>query len=54
MAGFWHLNLSWVIKIKIPCLDRLQRIMNLNLTNLPRVVNLKILKFEINSKPIEF
>ena len=44
----------WVIKIQIPCLDSLQWVKDLDLTNLPRILNLKILEFKITFKPIEF
>ena len=30
----------WVIKIQIPCLDSLQWVKDLDLTNLPRILNL--------------
>ena len=42
-----------MIKIQIPCLDSLQRIKDLSLKNLPRILNLKIIEFEIISKLIE-
>ena len=44
----------WVIKIQIPCFDSLQKVKNLDLTNPSRILNLKILEFEITFKPIEF
>ena len=44
----------WVIKIQIPCFDSLQKVKNLDLTNSSRILNLKILEFEITFKPIEF
>jgi len=39
-----------VIKIQIPYLDSLQMVKDLDLTNPSKILNLKILEFEITSK----
>ena len=36
----------WIIKIRILCLDSLQRVEDLDLTDLSEILNLKIIEFE--------
>ena len=45
--------LIWIIKIQIPCLDSLKKAKDLDLTNLPRILNFESFGFEITSNPIK-